>query len=795
MIQHYLVTAWRQLMKYKTQNLIAIIGMGLALLCFSVCLYISRFINATDDCFERKDEIAQVTLQQMGSGRDIAGVPAELVLKLKNEGMDFLTCVVAYPGEREYNVEVEAEKLLPYTLNCMEVDTVYNQFFTPQIIVGTWQQAAHLQNAVILSESTATRIFGTPENAVGKRMVLGRRLYTSPESTPKEGGIAYTVQAVMKDIPSNTSFDFLGQIHALTVNDSDGRLQNHVREGMTGCWIYVLPGKKTIAQCNQEVNLRKMTYPMWNQEMTILFNTFGEIFWRQSPASIFSTITLVAGPLVLLVSLLNFFYFLIGSFLTRIREFNIRRVNGAGFGSQFILLLIQSALTIVIAGCVTFGLIHLLAPWFHIDLYKFSLIVKPTILMGQTFTYLVGLLVVCVFLAVIMVLKLRKVKVQSGLFGGTERYGKHRIRNILLGVQLFIGIIFITLTVALYQQANLSARTMFGTLSIEEKENIVGVSLDYGFLNQQQRREIVSKIKQQPGVEDVILADVPYTGGVSGTGMYTEKGVRNSYMDALIHQVSPNFFSFMNIKMESGTVPVLNEAVIDHELARQLNRDVLGMTLYDTADRGFTVKGICNEFCCSNQRMNGFLFLVTDFPEYFGYCYVKCNSERHAEALRSIQKVMSDYLPESVELQTKTLMDEIVAAQALEFEMRGIVLYMGLVTLMISLLGIYSAITLDTERRQKEMAIRKINGAKIRDIAMLFARLYIRIVVIASVCAFALSGGILMMMKQAYNTFIDTGILFYGGIFLMVVVLVTSLVYMRIRKISRINPVKVIKNE
>ncbi len=794
MILHYLTTAARQLIKYKTQNLIAIVGVGLALLCFSVCLYISRFINATDDCFERKDEIAQVTLQ-MKSGRYLAEVPPELTMKLKDKGIDFPTCIVAYPLDREYNVEVETEKFLPYTLNCMEVDTTYNQFFIPQIIVGIWQQAIHVQNAVVLFESTASRLFGTPEKAMGKRMVLGRRLYTSPQSTPKDGGIAYTVQAVIKDLPYNTSLNFLTEVHALTLNDSDGRLKNHNRPDRTGCAIFVMPGKKTITQCNQEVENRKMTYSLWDEQMSVRFTAFGELFWQQSAASVFSNITLIAGSLVLLVSLLNFFYFLIGSFLTRIREFNIRRVNGAGFGRQFLLLFVQSVLAIGLAGCITVVLIHLLAPWLHFALYDLALSINPTILMGQTFTYLIGLVAVCAFLSLIMVIKLRKVKVQSGLFGGTERYGKHRIRNILLGVQLFIGIIFITLTVALYQQAELSAQTMFGTLSIKEKENIVGLTLDYGFLNQQQRKEIVNKIKQQPGVEDVILADLPYTGGISGTGMYTEKGVRNSHMDAPILNVSPNFFSFMNIKMESGIVPALHEAVIDSELARQSKKDILGMTLYDSADRGYTVKGVCDEFCCSNQSVNGFLFLVHDFADYFGYCYVKCNPERHAEALSGIENVMSDYLPESVELQTKTLMDEIVAEQALEFEMRGIVLYMGLVTLMISLLGIYSAITLDTERRQKEMAIRKINGAKIRDIAMLFALLYIRIVVIASVLAFALTSCIFMLMKDAYNVFIDTGILFYGSIFLVVVVLVTSLVYMRIWTISRINPVKVIKNE
>ena len=795
MIQHYLKIAVRQLMKYKTQNLIAILGLGLALLCFSVCLYISRFINATDACFERRNEIAQVTLQRMESDRDIAGVPTELASKLKNEGMHFPTCLVAYPCEREYNVEIETEKLLPYTLNCMEVDTTYCQFFTPQITEGTWQQATHAQNAIILSESMATRVFGMPEKALGKHLVLGRRLYTSPQSTPKEGGIAYTVQAVMKDIPSNTSFDFLGQIHALVVNDSEGLLNNNVRQGVTGCWIFAMLGKKSITQCNQEVEARKITYSLWNEEMSILFNTFGEVFWRQSVASYFSNAALIAGSLVLLVSLLNFFYFLIGSFLTRIREFNIRKVNGAGFGQQFILLFTQSAVAIVIATLFTFVLIELLSPWLHMDLFQYSLTVDPTVLLRQTFTYLIYLLLVCALLTTFIVLKLRKVNIQSGLLGGTNRYGKHRIRNILLGVQLFIGIVFITLSVALYRQSELSAKTMFGTLTVEEKENVFSVGLDYAFLNQQQRNETIGRIKQLSGVEDVILADIAYTNGVSGTGLQTEKGNPDSYMEALTLRVTPNFFSFMNVQMETGKTPALYEAAIDRELERKLKKNILGMTLYDTNDRGYTVQGICNDFNCSNLSANGFLFTVDDFSDYFGHCYVKCSPDKKTGVRSSIEKVLRDYIPESAELRICTLMDEIVKSQAFEFELRGIVLYMGIVTLMISLLGIYSAITLDTEHRQKEMAIRKINGAKVRDIALLFARLYITLVVITSAFAFLLVGGLLSVVRKMYNTFIDTGIFFYGSIFLGVVLLITMLVYIRIWRISRINPAEIIKNE
>ena len=42
MITHYLKVAFRNLWKYKTQHLIALAGVGVALLCFSICLYMGH---------------------------------------------------------------------------------------------------------------------------------------------------------------------------------------------------------------------------------------------------------------------------------------------------------------------------------------------------------------------------------------------------------------------------------------------------------------------------------------------------------------------------------------------------------------------------------------------------------------------------------------------------------------------------------------------------------------------------------------------------------------------------------
>ena len=63
MLQHYFQIAIRHLLKYKTQNLISIVGLAVCLLCFSICMYCSRFFLSIDQCFENHDHIADIVLK------------------------------------------------------------------------------------------------------------------------------------------------------------------------------------------------------------------------------------------------------------------------------------------------------------------------------------------------------------------------------------------------------------------------------------------------------------------------------------------------------------------------------------------------------------------------------------------------------------------------------------------------------------------------------------------------------------------------------------------------------------
>ena len=157
--------------------------------------------------------------------------------------------------------------------------------------------------------------------------------------------------------------------------------------------------------------------------------------------------------------------------------------------------------------------------------------------------------------------------------------------------------------------------------------------------------------------------------------------------------------------------------------------------------------------------------------------------------------MLKENLPSSVQPQISTLREDIYQAQAMENKMKGIVLFFSIVSLIITLLGVYSAITLDTERRQKEVAIRKVNGAGVKQIIMLFAHMYISLLVLSAVTAFPLCYAIFQLWKEMYIVFFNDGPLFWISIFMIVAVITIFTIIFRILKIARRNPVEVIKNE
>lgn len=153
------------------------------------------------------------------------------------------------------------------------------------------------------------------------------------------------------------------------------------------------------------------------------------------------------------------------------------------------------------------------------------------------------------------------------------------------------------------------------------------------------------------------------------------------------------------------------------------------------------------------------------------YCYIKCLPAQVKAVEEYAFQVLREALPYTLSPQISTLQQDLEEIQGLESKMKNIILFFAIVSVIITLLGVYSAITLDTEHRCKEVAIRKVNGAGLRQILYLFLRMYVRILIITAVIAFPLLYTILQLWKQMYIVFFNDGLCFWICIFIGIVLI------------------------
>ena len=163
------------------------------------------------------------------------------------------------------------------------------------------------------------------------------------------------------------------------------------------------------------------------------------------------------------------------------------------------------------------------------------------------------------------------------------------------------------------------------------------------------------------------------------------------------------------------------------------------------------------------------------------------------------QEVVNRLSPEVVDSNVFNLRDKVGAEVTILDAMRGGSLILSGICLVICAMSLYSTLLLSVRARRKEVAIRKVNGARRADVAMMFGRLYILIAVISIVISLPVAilfNNAVINMSDGDLTAQDISpwLSVAGGvIFMLTVILVT--VWGNIKGIMRLNPVEYMEKE
>ncbi|WP_278668551.1 ABC transporter permease [Parabacteroides goldsteinii] len=260
------------------------------------------------------------------------------------------------------------------------------------------------------------------------------------------------------------------------------------------------------------------------------------------------------------------------------------------------------------------------------------------------------------------------------------------------------------------------------------------------------------------------------------------------------------YFKFYEFQLLEGEIPAdgnSDHILINQAGIKELNMDhPIGKTI--GGDNPWIISGVIKDFYIAPPTVPckpGFMVFkkkaeFNDSSILFKYqegTWTNCKQRLDALVRKLNPDVRSCRINNMEEEYGKFLKSENALLMMLDF--------VTLVCVLISLFGVFSLVTLDCEKRRKEIAIRKVNGAVTPHIMQSFLLKYMLLLLVASAIAFPT--GYLIMKPWVESYVLQTRIDFwiYPVIWLVLAALITLCTGWRIWRAANQNPAEVIKSE
>ena len=175
--------------------------------------------------------------------------------------------------------------------------------------------------------------------------------------------------------------------------------------------------------------------------------------------------------------------------------------------------------------------------------------------------------------------------------------------------------------------------------------------------------------------------------------------------------------------------------------------------------------------------------------------YVRINPVERQRALAYLQEAYQKFAAPG-DLFTYTFLDDEYASfNRSEQAMVSVFGIMAVVCLLITAFGIYSMVAMSTLHRRKEIAIRKVMGANADNIATMFFREYIILVLIANIAALPVAYWLMNRWLQNYAYHVNISWWMFAAVLSIILVIVLATVLGQVLKAANGNPAEVVKSE
>ena len=716
---------WRSFFNKKNYNLINVFGLSLGILSVLVTMLWVEDELSFDSFNKNADQIYRVLAEE--SIMDGFSNSATTMPPLAEALMDKLPEVKkAANFEMDWHVVVKAGDNYLNEDGMAVVSSDFFDMFSFPIVEGSSESFKSEKDVAVISEDAAKRYFGAA-NPLEKYIEINKH--------------PVKIVGVLKDINYNSHISFSLAIPEVLGNDIFHRKKGNWNNQCLYTYIQVADNVNTNQlaskihtfipdNINSESQYRLLIQPL--KEIHFQKNIADEDYTRLGDKRYVYIFTFI-GLFILLLACINFVNLSTAVSENDLRIYGLKKILGAEKLKLIFAIIRKSFAVTTLAAIIALLVLYLALPAIN----SFSGKSLSFNFLNLTHITVLGTIIIAttILSGVYPAFHLASFKPVNVLNKNATLFRNSYLRNGLVVVQFSISIILIVATIISSKQLEFIQNVNLGF----DKQKTVYLPLRTK--SSEKYQALKEKLLQIPGIKSVAGKDyfsstVLFTAQVDWQGKEDNKPAvfsQNLIDEDFITLLKLQIFEGRNFSKEINS-DKRQAIIINKQAEERIGRNPIGMTL-KTMDREFEIIGVVNNahFKSVNEKIQPEFYAFTTKPNYI---FLKYDETKGAmkQLIGEVRNTVESFYPE-IPFEYHFLDSTFAKLYENDRRVKTIFTLLAAIAIVISCMGLWGLISFSSEKRIKEICIRKVNGAKISEVITMLNKDFVRWIAIAFILA------------------------------------------------------------
>ncbi|HWZ03368.1 MAG TPA: ABC transporter permease [Mucilaginibacter sp.] len=736
MFKNYLTSAFRSLKRFRLFTLLNIFGLATGMACSILIFLWVQDERSYDKFNDAPAQLFRVTANVAGIQAAVTPLPVAVAAKQQIPAIKNFARLVSLHSIVTIGIKKFDEK------NMFYADPAFLQMFNYPLLHGNKENALSRPDGAVITSATALKYFGL-ENPVGKILHIDDDV----------NGNNYVVTGVLQNIPHNSHLQFDVLLPIITYEKSSNYSYNNPSEwgNFEGYTYFQLNShtKTTTATLHayeKQIDAIHTANDPMHTKASFTLQPIADIHLHSNLMldvdgqgnSQYVTIFSLVAAFILLIACINFMNLSTALAGQRAKEVGLRKTLGAARLQLIIQFMSESFLVTFASMFVGLAIAWLLLPLFNdlsgktisVDLLDIKII---SALIG--IAALVG--VISGSYPAFFLSSFKPVKVLKGLkiFGGQNTF----LRNSLVIFQFAIAVVLMVSTLVVNNQLKFIRNRDIGY----NKENLLYLQMPQSGDLQSNYQALKATLNQNSRITNYTLIEHLPTYLTTGTTDLKWAGKDPRQQTVFPHiGADGNFLKTFGIRLAAG------RGFDDNNKG-----DAANYILNETAAKfmGFTAETAIGQKISMNGNPGEVIGVVKDFnfkpvkqtieplvlryTKQGGFVVIRTSPANIQQIIGKLKTAFQNVYPNfpfSYGFVDQDLSKLYVAEQ----QMGKLFNVFSVISIIVSCLGLFGLATFATQKRLKEIGVRRVLGASTAGIVTMLAKDFVKLVALALFVAF-----------------------------------------------------------